>query len=99
MFRVGPVMDADAQWPDHGPVGVQQRPDDPFAGLDPHNPSHPSSVMGKAVLRRNNQLCKMFIERMRLPISQFTVPEQRIRRAEHWLDLPYDQVDTALDFA
>eukprot|EP00971_Amphidinium_carterae_P282612 5610514-Amphidinium_carterae.1 len=34
----------------------------------------------------------------RFPISQFTVPE-RIRQAGHWLDLPYDQVNTALDFA
>eukprot|EP00971_Amphidinium_carterae_P304738 6055694-Amphidinium_carterae.1 len=37
MFRVEPVLDANAEWPDHGAVGAQQRPDDPFAGLDPHN--------------------------------------------------------------
>eukprot|EP00971_Amphidinium_carterae_P171725 3404847-Amphidinium_carterae.1 len=33
------------------------------------------------------------------PISQSTVPEQRIRRAGHWMDLSYDEVDTALEYA
>eukprot|EP00971_Amphidinium_carterae_P273197 5422121-Amphidinium_carterae.1 len=47
------------------PVGARRRPDDPFAGLDPHNPPHPSSKLGKAVIRRNNQLRKMYIGRMR----------------------------------
>eukprot|EP00971_Amphidinium_carterae_P123509 2446170-Amphidinium_carterae.1 len=65
MFCVGPALDANAEWPDHGAVGAQQRPDDPFAALDPHNPPYPSSRLGKAVIRRNNQLRKMFIGRMR----------------------------------
>eukprot|EP00971_Amphidinium_carterae_P268414 5325418-Amphidinium_carterae.1 len=51
MFRVGPVG--------------ERRPDDPFAGLDPSNPPHPSSRMGKAVIRRTNQLRKMYIGRRR----------------------------------
>eukprot|EP00971_Amphidinium_carterae_P346757 6488426-Amphidinium_carterae.1 len=25
------------------------------------------------------------------PVSEHSVPEQRIRRAGHWMDLPYDQ--------
>eukprot|EP00971_Amphidinium_carterae_P096054 1900824-Amphidinium_carterae.1 len=33
------------------------------------------------------------------PISQHAVPEQRIRRAGHWMDLSYDEVDNALDYA
>eukprot|EP00971_Amphidinium_carterae_P134007 2655328-Amphidinium_carterae.1 len=33
------------------------------------------------------------------PISQFTVPEQRIRRAGHWMDLSYNEVDIALEYA
>eukprot|EP00971_Amphidinium_carterae_P103959 2058852-Amphidinium_carterae.1 len=33
------------------------------------------------------------------PISQYAVPEQRIRRAGHWMDLSYDEVDNALDYA
>eukprot|EP00971_Amphidinium_carterae_P122145 2418613-Amphidinium_carterae.1 len=41
MFRVGPVVaDDDDQLPKPRPVGAQRRPDDPFAGLDPHNPPH-----------------------------------------------------------
>eukprot|EP00971_Amphidinium_carterae_P184497 3662719-Amphidinium_carterae.1 len=33
------------------------------------------------------------------PVSEHVVPEQRIRRAGHWLDLTYDEVDTALEYA
>eukprot|EP00971_Amphidinium_carterae_P259655 5152201-Amphidinium_carterae.1 len=33
------------------------------------------------------------------PVSEHTVPEQRIRRAGHWMDLPYEQVDIALAYA
>eukprot|EP00971_Amphidinium_carterae_P091223 1805857-Amphidinium_carterae.2 len=33
------------------------------------------------------------------PIFKHVVPEQRIRRADHWLDLPDNQVDIALDYA
>eukprot|EP00971_Amphidinium_carterae_P040289 790890-Amphidinium_carterae.1 len=51
MFRVGPVG--------------EQEPRDPFANLDPSNPPHPSSRMGKAVIRRANQLRKMYIGRRR----------------------------------
>eukprot|EP00971_Amphidinium_carterae_P013543 266906-Amphidinium_carterae.1 len=51
MFRVGPVG--------------EQEPRDPFANLDPSNPPHPSSSMGKAVIRRANQLRKMYIGRRR----------------------------------
>eukprot|EP00971_Amphidinium_carterae_P252901 5020688-Amphidinium_carterae.1 len=33
------------------------------------------------------------------PVSIHSAAEQRIRRAGHWMDLPYDQVDTALAYA
>eukprot|EP00971_Amphidinium_carterae_P195261 3874629-Amphidinium_carterae.1 len=65
MFRVGPVIDdGEEERHDPGPVG-ERRPFDPFDGLDPSNPPHPRSAMGKAVLRRNNQLRKMYIGRMK----------------------------------
>eukprot|EP00971_Amphidinium_carterae_P052648 1036154-Amphidinium_carterae.1 len=62
MFRVGPVDEE--QLRDPGPVGEQQ-PRDPFANLDPRNPPHPSSRLGQDVIRRSNQLRKMYIGRRR----------------------------------
>eukprot|EP00971_Amphidinium_carterae_P216040 4288283-Amphidinium_carterae.1 len=65
MFRIGPAIDADDQQREPGPAGEQRQLADPFANLDPNNPPHPTSRLGKAVLRRNNQLRKMYIGRRR----------------------------------
>eukprot|EP00971_Amphidinium_carterae_P188497 3741612-Amphidinium_carterae.1 len=66
MFRIGPVIDADDQQQEPEPVGEQRQRVDPYADLDPFNPPHPRSRLGKAVIKRNNQLRKMYIGRRRV---------------------------------
>eukprot|EP00971_Amphidinium_carterae_P189692 3765564-Amphidinium_carterae.1 len=66
MFRVGPVVDDDEDRPRDPETAGGQRPRDPFANLNPSNPPHPSSRLGQDVIRRANQLRKMYIGRMKV---------------------------------
>eukprot|EP00971_Amphidinium_carterae_P165009 3271139-Amphidinium_carterae.1 len=69
MFRVGPVG--------------EQEPHDPFANLDPSNPPHPSSRMGKAVVRRANQLRKMYIGRRKANEGYHHLRTDKLSKERH----------------
>eukprot|EP00971_Amphidinium_carterae_P291979 5796176-Amphidinium_carterae.1 len=63
MFRIGPVIEEDGYDSSDPGFPEERRLRDPFEDLDPHNPPHPKSVIGKAVIRWNNQLRKIYIGR------------------------------------
>eukprot|EP00971_Amphidinium_carterae_P004280 85459-Amphidinium_carterae.1 len=69
MFRIGPVIEDDGDESSDPGQPEERRLHDIFADLDPRNPPHPRSGLGRSVLRRNNQLRKIYIGRRRANIG------------------------------